>query len=204
MSAEGSVTRWIAQLELSDADRAQEELWKRYFDQLVRLARTKLGNAPRRVADEEDVAVVALQSFFGGAREGRFPQLRDRSGLWPLLAKITSHKAIDQRRRWLAQKQGGGRAPIEMNDGIGEGPDNGWPAGLLEDELRPDFIVAINEECQRLMDQLPDDSMREITRLRLEGYTNAEIAEALGVVKRTVERKVGLIRDHWLTQMEND
>jgi DNA-directed RNA polymerase specialized sigma24 family protein len=201
MNAEGSVTQWIADLALDDADKAQEELWKRYFHRLVSLARLKLGDAPRGAADEEDVAVCALNSFFGGAAKRRFPQLKDRDSLWPLLAKITSHKAIDQRRRQSAKKQGGGH--VRGNSAIFPADVSGtdWTDALLDEELRPDFLVAVNEQCQRLMDRLPDDRLREIARLRLEGYTNAEIASRLGVVQRTIERKVDMIRDYWQAEI---
>jgi RNA polymerase sigma factor (sigma-70 family) len=202
MSPEGSVTRWIAELALDDADKAQEELWKRYFRRLVGLARVRLGDSPRGAADEEDVAINALCSFFGGAADGRFPHLKDRESLWPLLAKITSHKAIDQRRRLSSKKQGGGHVRGDSAIFPADGPSGVWSDALLEEELRPDYLVAMSEECQRLMDRLPDDRMREIARLRLEGHTNAEIAQMLGVVERTVERKVGMIRDYWQEAVE--
>src|SRR5690349_18337693 len=96
MAIEGSVTRWIAELHLGEPDEAQEALWQRYFRRLIGLARLKLGDAPRGMADEEDVAAAALQSFFAGVVDGRFPRLQNRNDLWPLLAKITARKAKDQ------------------------------------------------------------------------------------------------------------
>ena len=39
---------------------AAQRLWERYFDDLVRLARPKLGAIPRREADEEDIALERL------------------------------------------------------------------------------------------------------------------------------------------------
>jgi DNA-directed RNA polymerase specialized sigma24 family protein len=55
----------------------------------------------------------------------------------------------------------------------------------------------VNEQCQRLMGLLPDDALRDIARRRLAGYTNAEIAASLGVMERTIERRLALIRDYW-------
>ncbi|HEV3167778.1 MAG TPA: ECF-type sigma factor [Isosphaeraceae bacterium] len=46
---EGSVTRWIGNLKGGDAHAAQE-LWRRCFEALVRLARGRLRNDPRAVA----------------------------------------------------------------------------------------------------------------------------------------------------------
>jgi DNA-directed RNA polymerase specialized sigma24 family protein len=42
--------------------------------------------------------------------------------------------------------------------------------------------------------------LREVVRLRLEGYSNDEIAKALNSVLRTVERKLALIRKRWLAE----
>jgi len=71
-------------------------------------------------------------------------------------------------------------------------------AEFVEDGLTPDFIAAINEQCQQLMDCLPDDKLRLVAHRKLEGYTNQEIAQELGVVERTVERKLSLIRSAWM------
>ena len=208
MSSEGSITRWIAELEFGRTDEAaneaQEELWRRYFHRLMGLAKLKLGETPRAAADEEDVATAALQSFFAGVARGRFPQLRDRNDLWPLLAKITSHKALDQQRYLLAEKRGGGRV---RGDSAMTGPSGSladWPPALLENEVGPDFLVAMSERCQRLMIVLPDEQLREIARRRLEGYTNAEIAKELNVVERTIERRLQLIRSLWSEELRKD
>ena len=197
MTNEGSVTRWIAELEFGRVDEAQEELWKRYFRRLVGLANLKLGETPRAAADEEDVATAALKSFFDGVADGRFPRLHNRDDLWPLLAKITAYKALDQQRYLLAEKRGGGR--VRGDSAIRDPSDSlvGWPVALVDEELRPDFLVAISEQCDRLLALLPDDQLREIARRRLEGYTNAEIAKELGVIERTVERRLSLIRSLW-------
>ena len=103
---EGSITAWLAQL--ADGDRqAAEQLWRRYFHRLVGLARNKLRGAPRRVADEEDVALSAFDSFLRGAEQGRFPDLADREGLWALLQTITARKAFHLVRDQQRHKRGG-------------------------------------------------------------------------------------------------
>jgi DNA-directed RNA polymerase specialized sigma24 family protein len=48
-----------------------------------------------------------------------------------------------------------------------------------------------------LLDQLPDEMLRQVALLTLEGYQPKEIAEKLGCVRRTVERKLERIRDIW-------
>jgi DNA-directed RNA polymerase specialized sigma24 family protein len=203
MSSDGSVTRWIAELELGRATEAQEELWRRYFHRLIGLAKLKLGETPRAAADEEDVATAALYSFFTGIASKRFPRLHDRHDLWPLLAKITAHKAVDQQRWILAEKRGGGRVLSEAAPGSADSL-NEWPATVLESELGPDSLVALSEECDRLLAVLADDQLRLIARRRLEGYSNAEIAAELGVIERTIERRLQLIRSLWNKEMRKE
>lgn len=197
MDPRDSVSRWLAELETGDADAVQQEIWNRYFRRLVGLARWKLGNAPRRAEDEEDVALGALNSFFTGVEAGEFPQLGDSDNLWPLLAKITVRKAVNQRERQLAAKRGGGHV---RGDSVFTNPATGSagsPAEFADDDITPDMLVALREQCERLLDLLPDDQLRDVVRWKLLGHTNAEIAEKLGVVERTVERKVNIIRGYW-------
>ena len=86
MSIDEAVTQWIEQLKEGDSA-AAEKLWQRYFQQVVEQARRKLQGASAAMADEEDVAVSAFKSFCNAAREGRFPDLRDRDDLWRLLLR---------------------------------------------------------------------------------------------------------------------
>src|SRR5438309_11105997 len=117
---EESVTLWLRSLEAGDRE-AAEKLWRHFFDDLVRLARARLRAAPRAVADEEDAALSAFDSFCRGAAQGRYPRLDDRDDLWRLLVVITERKAFDQARRERRQKRGGGRAggPVAGADGGG-------------------------------------------------------------------------------------
>lgn len=98
MCSDGSVTHWFGQIREGDSVAAQA-VWECYFPELVRLARKKLGGAPRRAADEEDVALSAMDSFFDAAQQGRFPNLADRYDLWRLLLRMTARKVVDLRRR---------------------------------------------------------------------------------------------------------
>jgi hypothetical protein len=107
MSSSGSVTAWIDQLCAGDRDAAQP-LLQGYFQPLVDLARKKLRNAPRGMADEENVALSAFDSFVRGAEKGRFPQLTDRDDLWHLLLVITELKAVDLVNHERREKPGGG------------------------------------------------------------------------------------------------
>ena len=95
----GSVSYWLDQLSNGQRSEAARELCGRYFGRLIALARSRLPNTAKQVADEEDVALSAVQSFFRRAEKGEFPNVTDRDGLWALLAKITVFKALRNIRR---------------------------------------------------------------------------------------------------------
>ena len=84
----GSVTRWVSALKQGD-QAAASGLWESYFRRLVGLARARLRDAPRLVADEEDVALSAFDSFCRRAQAGQFRSLHDRDDVWQILALIT-------------------------------------------------------------------------------------------------------------------
>lgn len=200
-TSRGSVTLWIADLRDGEDSLAQQELWDRYFRRIVALARTKLGSLPKGPADEEDVAISAMQSLFHGFAADRFPHLQDRNNLWALLAKITARKAINERQKQTAQKRGGGRPQLVVGPTGSDEPTRFCDP--TDDELGPEFVVAMEEEMRRLLTQLPDDTLRQIAGRKLEGWTSSEIAQELGVVERTVERKLSLIRACWSPASEN-
>ena len=103
-----SVTEWILELKSGDVE-AAERLFERYFDQLVRLARTQLPGDRRRASDEEDVAQTTFTSLVLDVSNGRHLQLTDRHDLWSLLIAITKHKAADMIKSELREKRGGGQ-----------------------------------------------------------------------------------------------
>jgi DNA-directed RNA polymerase specialized sigma24 family protein len=193
---EGSVTHWIGDLKAGDPDAAQK-LWERYFATLVRLARARLRSAPRAAEDEEDVALSAFDSFFAAAAHGRFPRLEDRDDLWRVLVTITRRKAADQLERQGRQKRGGGRVAHEAARADG---DAGFIDLIAGPEPSPEFAAMVAEECRRRLDALPDETLRRIAVMRMEGYTNEEVAARLGCGLRSVVRKLDLIRKAWLAE----
>jgi len=189
---DGSVTFWIEGLKAGDGA-AVEQLWQRYFETLVRLARAALRGSPRRVEDEEDAVLSAFDSFCAAAAQGRFPRLEDRDGLWRILVTITWRKALDQVERQRRQKRGG--AGAAENKFEGDRLDQ-----VPAPEPTPEFAALVAEECRRLLVNLADERQRQIAVLRMEGYTNEEIAQRLGCGLRSVVRKLDLIRKTWLAE----
>jgi DNA-directed RNA polymerase specialized sigma24 family protein len=191
----GSVTRWVGGLKAGDPE-ATRQIWERYFADLVRLARARLRDLPRAAADEEDAALSAFDSFCRGAEHGRFPRLDDRQDLWRVLVTITARKAADLVQLEHRLKRGGGHVRTEADlaaaaleaGGIGQVPAN---------NPSPELAVMMAEECQRLFDLLPDESLRQVAALKLEGHTDQEVAKQLGCGLSTVERRLKTIRTIW-------
>ena len=197
MSSEASVTHWLGLLKAGDPA-AAAPLWQRYFGLLVGRARAALGAAPRRAADEEDVALSAFDSFCRGAAAGRFPLLLDRDTLWPLLVVLTSRKAHDLVRDQQRHKRGGGRVRGESAlAGPGDGDAAGGLDQLLGSRPTPAFAAEVAEECRRLLALLNDPGLEQVALWKMEGHSNDEIAARLGCVPRTVERKLRAIRELW-------
>lgn len=202
-SFQDSVTAWIGDLK-EGQDTATQKIWERYFERLVRVASRQLGSAPRRIADEEDVAVSVFDTLCKGAAAGRFDKLQDRDDLWKLLTAIAGMKSVDQIRRQTAQKRGGENVRGEsIVAGAGASQMGGFDQ-FMHAEPTPEFLAVMDEQQQAMFLALPDDSQRNVARLRFEGFSNEEIAEQLGTSLRSVERKLKVIREIWTSMIDED
>ena len=197
--ADGSITRCVGDLKAGDQAAAQV-LWERYFDHLVRLARRRLALSRRTGADEdeEDAALSAFDSFCAGLAGGRFPRLEDRDDLWRLLVVITARKASAQADRRRALKRGGDFSRLDaawQDDSFAASADP--LIQIVSREPSPEFAAMVADETAHLLDRLDDPALRQIALWRMEGYTSDEIADRLGCARRTVARRLDLIRQIW-------
>ena len=184
---DNSLTIWLHKLKSGEASEAEQRLWDEYFERLVKLARSKMRDVPQAWHDEEDIALSAMKSFFARAKNDQFPNLNESSDLWPLLATITLRKVINARRHHLAEKRDARRnLPL----------DSSTPKSLSADE----FLQTTNE----LLETLDSDQLRTITRLKMSGYSNMEIASEIGRSHKTVEWKLKLIREQLLQALQSE
>jgi hypothetical protein len=56
----------------------------------------------------------------------------------------------------------------------------------------------VADQCRSLLGLLRDDSLRQVAQMRMEGYTNEEVASRLRCSLRTVARKIEIIRRTWV------
>ncbi len=195
MSASESVTDWLEQLQGGEMV-ALAKLWQRYFPRMVAMARRQLLAVPRRVADEEDVALSAFDSFCRAVDAGRYPDLHDRHGLWRVLLALTINKAIDLVNHSERVKRDWRRTVLlsELRRAEPGSRARTLAAVLRDQEPDPAFTALLADRLQWLLRQLEDDQLRAIALRKLEGYKNAEIARDQGCALSTVERRLRLIR----------
>ncbi|MDR0703712.1 MAG: hypothetical protein LBF88_01860 [Planctomycetaceae bacterium] len=187
-----------------------EQFWNLHFDRLTSLARRKMTQVNKRVSDEEDIAISAIHSFYTGLAEQRFHSIQGNNELWKILATIVCRKISKQQRDQFTQKRGGGHVrgesifvagPVAGND---ESKQTGF-GNVAGNTSTPYFEVEFLDTCEKLYNILDDETMRNIARLIMEGFTIDEIADELGCVRRTVERKLKKIREIWQQQeIENE
>lgn len=195
-----SVTQWIRNLEAGDSI-ANQQIWQRYYARLVELARSRLRSDFRRVADEEDIALDALNSLFQGVSAGRFPKLDDRTDLWRLLLTITERKAMALARYHSRRKRGSGLVRGESVFGVATGSTERHAGLDSESPLpTPEAAAEIAETIRALLNQLGDQQLTSIAIKKLEGYSVEEIAQLMQCSVRTVKRKLQRIRTVWSEQ----
>lgn len=185
-------------------EQALTQFWNLHYDQLVVLARRKMGGVNLRIVDEEDIALSTINSFYRGLTEKRY-DLRCNNEMWKLLATIVIRKIAKQRKKHFTQKRGGGQVRGESFFTTGDSSDVDSRTGGIGQfsiqenthELEVDFM----DTCKKLCDELTDETTRKIALLSMEGFSVDEIAEQLGCVRRTIERKLKRIREKWSTEL---
>jgi DNA-directed RNA polymerase specialized sigma24 family protein len=197
MSSIGSLTLCIQNLRSPDGrarDEAAQIIWERFAARLQDLARRHLDNRIRRREDEQDILQSMYASFCAGQREGK-PSPASREELWRLLVRITLCKVVNTVHRNYAA-----RRDVRRERGGHDCSAHGtplFPGGMLDQVERattdPEEKLIMIEEFDRLLSNLPED-LRQIVVWKVDGFTNARIAEMMGRTVRCVELKMQLIR----------
>jgi RNA polymerase sigma-70 factor (ECF subfamily) len=168
---------------------AAADLFRRYQDRLIALARKRLSPHLSQRLDAEDVVQSACRSFFADARAGRYdPQ--EGSDIWRILVTITLHKLQHQVQRHTAQKRA-----VKREQGFGsEDSLLGLQAEVLGREPAPVEAVALIDELEQVMRGLAP-VQRRILELRLQGHLLEDIVAATRCSQRTVRRHLEKIKE---------
>ena len=201
MSKSTNVSHWINLVKAGDST-AANCIWQHYFDRLVRSVRGRLYGQNRAVSDEEDIVLSVFDSFYNAAENGQFPDLSDRDDLWRLLLRMAARKVVDKRRHDLRQRRGGD-VKLHSLDHVGDdiAGDDCRVIEAIGDEPSPEMVLMTQESVEQLFSHLGVGQLRELAGAKLEGYSNAELAQRFGCSERTIERRLHLIREKFQQEL---
>ncbi len=188
MTEQASVTLWINALRRGDAV-AADQLWHRYFAQLMAQARARMSNLSPAGYDAEDAALSTFNVLVSRLRDGHYPALADRDELWQLMLTVLARKIGRRAKYQQASKR---LLPAQDLDRI--------PLEAVPDTTRQE----ISQECFELLASLNDPNLEQVALLKFEGYTNEEIADKLNRTRRTIQRMLNLIRDLWQETLDRE
>jgi RNA polymerase sigma-70 factor (ECF subfamily) len=184
------VRRWCA-----GEQQAAQQIFDRYVERLLGLAKRRLNERLARRVDPEDIVQSVFRTFFARVQADFF-SIQDPDDLCKLLVRITLHKTLKQ----VAYHQAAKRHPDREQFPRENHQDPLMQ--LMDREPGPEEASAFLDELEHFLERLRPVE-RRIVELRLQGYGTDEIARILGIydrkVRRVTERIRGLaesIRDH--------
>jgi RNA polymerase sigma-70 factor, ECF subfamily len=161
----------IARIERGD-NSAFTPLFEKYQKRLALLIHYKLSQELRRLIEVEDVLQETFLEAFHDMDRFRYEK---PGGFFNWLSRIADHVIADAARFHGRRKR---RADLVRFRSAGN-PDGPEPA----DSATPSRLLAEKEGLQALiqkLDSLPEDYRRAILLAKVEGLSNAEMAERLG------------------------
>lgn len=185
--AQSRETRVLVDQWRAGDEQAAQQLFDKYAERLLALARRRISHRLHSRVDPEDVVQSVFRTFFARAKEGQF-RIEEQDDLAKLLVRITVHKTLRQVEFHKAAK----RDPSQETSQGGEGHDR--LREVLDSEPTPQAALAFLDQLEHFLSQLPPGD-RQILEMRLQGYSNAEIAEKLGVYDRKIRRVIERVRD---------
>jgi RNA polymerase sigma-70 factor (ECF subfamily) len=192
---EPSNNDFLLELWRAGDNHAARQLFDQYAERLVALARRRISQRLASRVDPEDVVQSVFRTFFVRVKEGRF-RLKDQDDLCKLLMRITVHKTLRQVEYHKAAKRNPNLETVQGDHARDE------LLHTLDGEPTPQAAASFLDEMEHFLSQLRPDE-RQILEMRLQGYTNEEIAAKLGIydrkIRRVIERVRGLAEQEGLT-----
>jgi RNA polymerase sigma factor (sigma-70 family) len=160
---------------------AFEELDRRYRQRLCALVEKELGQRFAGREDPEDAVQSALRSLYRGVHAKRFC-IDHSSALWKLLAQIVRRKVLRHVEHHAAAKRSPQREVQAEED------------QLTAREPTPAEAAELADLLAQLVSRLEPAEV-EILRLRLQGFSKAEIAHEESCTEGTVRYRLERIRE---------
>lgn len=163
-------------------DDAARQVFDRYVNRLIGLARNRLSARMSRRVDPEDVVQSAFRSFFRKAGDSAF-ELEETGDLWRLLVVITLNKLHRRVEHHQAAKRNMSREVHAAQEE--DGPTVDFVSGVDE----PIAAVELEDELAHITSDF-SAQQQQMVELRLQGYQLQEIADEVGMSERTVRRTI--------------
>ena len=169
---------------------AAEQAYQALYPELLKIARSRLRvhQAPTLL----DTQALVHESFLRFV-QGAAVDLQSRKHFYAYAAKAMRHIVVDFVRRTQAQRRGGDLQQVTFDTAAMHVLPDPAGVGTPVDEL---------DQALRALEVL-DSQLAELVELRFYGgYTDIEVAQALGVSERTVRRLWDKARAFLLMQMQ--
>ena len=183
------------------ASGSEEAAWRiteTYTPHILRVVRRMLPNAIRSKLDSQDFAQIVWVSLL--LKRTYLRHVKSPEQLIALLAKVAQHKVIDVFRHFTVVQTRDIRRETPLEDlvssqrtkasehagaglivrGVGE-------RALMDRNLSPSQIAGAREKWQALIGALPPRD-RAILKMRIQGKTYSDIADALSICSNTAKR----------------
>ncbi len=166
------LSRLIARVNAGEPG-ARDELFAAAYGELRKLARSRLYSGGRSTM--LDTTALVHESFLRFTRSGEL-RSADRRAFFAYASNVMRSVIVDAVRERQAQRRGGDLERLTLDTSIGDA----LPAG--EDE-----VLHVHEALAALAEVEP--RLAQVVEMRyFGGYSELEIADALGVTDRTVRR----------------
>lgn len=184
-----SISEWLVSYRDTGNEIAAVKLWDRIQPRVKELSRRWIQRSGVTAAyDEDDITISVFAAFCDRLRARQIQDVEDRESLWRLIIVMTARKANDYARAARAKK----RLPDQ-----GDPSDRTSVSDVEDKRLTPEMEVLIDDQCATMLRSLGDPELQQAVLLKLEGYSNTEIADRMQLSRRTIQRMLSLVKDIW-------
>ena len=154
----------------------------------------------RQLKSGKDVSADILMKISRELSAGKHQELQNRNDLWVLLISIVEEYVV---RRRDSRQQDDDFCPQELSltDYL-TSCDQDLEL-MLSKGNKYGNLHAILDQMEDLVAMVKDPTSKEIASLKLQGLSNREIGSRLGIVAKTVDRKMKKIVSRWTDYLDN-
>jgi RNA polymerase sigma-70 factor (ECF subfamily) len=171
---------------------AAAQVFQRFANRLIVLARKQLDPKILQKVDPEDVMQSVFRSFLARTAAGQLGEFNTWDNLWAILVVMTRRKCGRRTDYFYAARRDVRReTPTNSTE-----DDNASAVEIPDEEPTPHEAAVLAETVELLLSDL-QGRQREILTLSLQGYTPVEISTRLKCTERTVYRVLDRVKE-WL------